>query len=377
MVIIFTASRFRKHDFFDMANIPQSDFLSTKNLSRVFNNTTATYKFYWFQSLLQMHNEEGIYRMNVWDLVIRMVANAWFPIHYFHLSFGSMDSLHKIVTELQWMTDLPMDAKKEEVVECLTARLDDKKVKDQLATLVRNVPYRFLSPWINYTSDGGVIARSHAYENGCLYSIQKTKDEFYITINPVWNKYLQDYYGILTDFINWNLTLFLQQRNPNIPNIPNKLTRPMERTSLSKQRRFWDDVIRIGGHVHCIYTGQEIHIGDYAVDHFLPWSFVAHDQLWNLIPADNSINSSKSDKLPPLDRFLKKLAEEHREAIKIYLGAGKKESALEDFASLGYTPRDLLQLNRERFLAAYQQTFTPLFQIAQNMGYELWKFKQS
>ena len=372
MVIIFTASRFRKHDFFDMANIPQSDFLSTKNLSRVFNNTTATYKFYWFQSLLQMHNEEGIYRMNVWDLVIRMVANAWFPIHYFHLSFGSMDSLHRIVTELQWMTDLPMDAKKEEVVECLTVRLDDKKVKDQLATLIRNVPYRFLSPWINYTSDADVIARSHAYENGCLYSIQKTKDEFYITINPVWNKYLQDYYGILTDFINWNLTLFLQQRNPNIPNIPNKLTRPMERTSLSKQRRVWDDVIRIGGHVHCIYTGQEIHIGDYAVDHFLPWSFVAHDQLWNLIPADNSINSSKSDKLPPLDRFLKKLAEEHREAIKVYLGAGKKESALEDFASLGYTPRDLLQLNRERFLAAYQQTFTPLFQIAQNMGYEVW-----
>ena len=372
MVIIFTASRFRKHDFFDMANIPQSDFLSTKNLSRVFNNTTATYKFYWFQSLLQMHNEEGIYRMNVWDLVIRMVANAWFPIHYFHLSFGSMDSLHKIVTELQWITSLPMDARKEEVVECLTASLDEKKVKDQLATLIRNVPYRFLSPWINYTSDADVIARSHAYENGCLYSIQKTKDEFYITINPVWNKYLQDYYGILTDFINWNLTLFLQQRNPNIPNIPNKLTRPMERTSLSKQRRFWDDVIRIGGHVHCIYTGQEIHIGDYAVDHFLPWSFVAHDQLWNLIPADNSINSSKSDKLPPLDRFLKKLAEEHREAIKVYLGAGKKESALEDFASLGYTPRDLLQLNRERFLAAYQQTFTPLFQIAQNMGYEVW-----
>ena len=167
MVIIFTASRFRKHDFFDMANIPQSDFLSTKNLSRVFNNTTATYKFYWFQSLLQMHNEEGIYRMNVWDLVIRMVANAWFPIHYFHLSFGSMDSLHRIVTELQWMTDLPMDAKKEEVVECLTVRLDDKKVKDQLATLIRNVPYRFLSPWINYTSDADVIARSHAYENGC------------------------------------------------------------------------------------------------------------------------------------------------------------------------------------------------------------------
>lgn len=43
-----------------------------------------------------------------------------------------------------------------------------------------------------------------------------------------------------------------------------------------------------------------------------------------------------------------------------------------DFTSLGYTPRDLLQLNRERFLAAYLQTFSLLFQIAQNMGYEVW-----
>lgn len=355
-----------------MTHIPQSDILSTTNLSRVFNSTTATYKFYWFQSLLQMHNEEGAYRMSVWDLVIRMVANAWFPIHYFHLSFGSMDSLHKIVTELQWITALPMDARREDVIACLKDRLNNKEVKKLLTTLTVNVHYRFLSPWINYTNDSDVIARSHAYENGCLYSIQKTTDEFYITLNPVWDKYLQDYYGILTDFINWNLTLFLQSRNPNIPNIPNKLSRPIERTSLNKQRKFWDDVIKIGGSIHCIYTGREIHIGNYAVDHFMPWSFVAHDQLWNLIPADNSINSSKSDKLPPLDRYLQKMAEEHRKAIRIYLEAGKKESALDDFSSLGYTPRDLLTLNRERFLTAYQQTFNPLFQIAQNMGYEVW-----
>lgn len=356
-----------------MANIPQSDFLTTKNLSQVFNNTTATYKFYWFLSILQMHNEEEAFRMSVWDLAIRMVANAWFPIHYFHLSFGLMDSLQKIVTELQWETGLPMDARKEDVIACLTASLNKPAIKNLLRTLTLNVPYRFISPWIKYTNDADVIERSHSYENGCLYSLQKSKTEFYITINPIWSKYLQDYYGILTDFINWNLTLFLQARNPHIPNIPNKLARPAERTSLSKQRKFWDDVIKIGGNIRCIYTGKEIHQGSFAVDHFMPWSFVAHDQLWNLIPADNSINSSKSDKLPPLDKYLELLATEHRKAIRIYLEAGKKESALDDFSSLGYTPRDLLQLNRERFLTAYQQTFTPLYQIAQNMGYEVWR----
>lgn len=355
-----------------MEYIPQSDTLSTKNLSRLFSNTTATYKFYWFQAILQMYNEEGARRMNVWDLVIRMVANAWFPVHYFHLSFGSMDSLHKIVIDLQWITNLPMDASKKDIMECLADHLDNKEVKDLLFILTRNVPYRFLSPWINYTTDLDVIARSQTYDNGCLYSIQKTKEEFNISINPTWEKYLQDNYGILIDFINWNLTLFLQARNPNIPNIPNKLVRPMVRTSLNKQRKFWDDVIKVRGHVRCIYTGREIHIGNYAVDHFIPWSFVAHDQLWNLIPADNSINSNKSDQLPPLERYLPNLAEEHRKAIKSYLEAGKKESALDDFSSLGYTPRDLLVLNKERFLSVYQQIFNPLFQIAQNMGYTVW-----
>lgn len=72
-----------------------------------------------------------------------------------------MDSLHKIVTELQWITALPMDARREDVVACLKERLDNKEVKKLLMTLTVNVPYRFLSPWINYTNDSDVIARSH------------------------------------------------------------------------------------------------------------------------------------------------------------------------------------------------------------------------
>lgn len=129
-----------------MTSIPQSDILSTQLLSRVFNNTTATYKFYWFLSILQMHNEEKVYRMNVWDLAIRMVANAWYPIHYFHLSFGSMDSQHRIVTELQWSTGLSMDSKREDIIACLTSQLNNKEIKKHLSTLTINVPYRFISP---------------------------------------------------------------------------------------------------------------------------------------------------------------------------------------------------------------------------------------
>lgn len=355
-----------------MTNIPQSEFLSTRNLGQVFNNTTATYKFYWFLSLLQMHNEEKAYRMKVTDLVIRMVANAWYPVHYFRLSFGKLDSLPEVIRELQWMTRLPMDANRQEIIKCLTDNLDDKEIASTLDKLTKHVPYRFLSPWINTADNKEMVERSHTLENGCLYSLHKTKDDFHIAINPAWDRYLTDYYGILTDFVNWNLTLFLQSRNPNIPNIPNKLTRPVERAALTRQHRFWNDVIKIGGNVHCIYSGNALHVGDYAIDHFMPWSFVAHDQLWNLIPADISVNSSKSDRLPILEKYLPRLAEEHRNAIKIYLNTGKNPAALDDFTSLGYSPRDLLNLNRESFLSVYQQTFTPLFQIARNIGYDVY-----
>lgn len=355
-----------------MTAIPQSEYLSTGNLGRVFDNTTTTYKFYWFLSILKMH-AMGYSRMNVDKLVIRMVAAAWYPILYCRLSFGVADSLRRIITELQWKTGLSMDSSEEEIVETLTDRKGEKDIWKLLEVLTRNVPFRFLSPWIAYTNDKEVADRSHNYENGCLYAIQKSRKEFFITLNPVWEKYLHEYYGVLVDFVYWNLTLYLQARNPNTPNIPNKLFRPVERESLARQRRFWDSVLDLGGNFRCIYTGLPVNKGSYALDHFLPWSFMAHDQLWNLIPADGSINSSKSDRLPPLDQFLPRMAGEHREAIRLYLRSGRNQSALDDFTNLGFTPQTLVELSRERFLAVYQRTFTPLFQIAQNMGYETWK----
>ncbi|WP_367268579.1 HNH endonuclease domain-containing protein [uncultured Pedobacter sp.] len=38
--------------------------------------------------------------------------------------------------------------------------------------------------------------------------------------------------------------------------------------------------------------------GSFAVEHFIPYAFVSHDLIWNLIPADPSFNSRKNNKLP-------------------------------------------------------------------------------
>ena len=348
--------------------------LTTNRLGKIFSNTVATYKYFWFVSIMQIHAQTDNPQISVWDIVIRMVANAWYPIHYFKLSFGKSDSLFDIVMELQRITQISIDANADAIIDGLTARLDDRKIKRLLNTLTLNVPYRFLRPWIDTSDDREMVNRSQDLENCCLYSLYRENGDFYIILNQAWDKYLHTHYNILVDFAYWNLTLFLQTRNPNVPAIPNKLIRPEVRNSLTKQHNYWDMVMTIGGPIHCIYTNKELHPQDYALDHFIPWSFVSHDLLWNLIPSDGSINSSKSNKLPELNFYLPKLAELQHRSIQLMLNAHKEPKVLEDFVSLGYTARELADMNNERFREIYERTFNPINQIALNMGFETWKY---
>lgn len=354
--------------------IPQSDILTTNRLGNIFSNTTATYKFFWFVSIMQIHAKTPNHRISVWDIVIRMVANAWYPIHYFRLSFGKSDSLFDIVMKLQQITQIPIDANSQTIIDGLTDRLNDKQVRGLLNTLTLNVPYRFLSPWIRYVSDEDVVKRSQQFENGCLYALYKNGSDFFLELNPSWDEYLHRHYNILVDFAYWNLTQFLQIRNPNVPAIPNKLIRPDVRNSLAKQHDYWDMVMKIGGPVHCIYTDKLLLPREYDLDHFIPWSFVSHDLLWNLIPSDGSINSSKNNKLPALDYYLPKLAEMQHYALKTVINEGKSPKLLEDYVSLGYTAKELASMSDERFRIVYERTFNPICQIAQNMGFETWKY---
>ncbi|MBK5968358.1 MULTISPECIES: HNH endonuclease domain-containing protein [Thiorhodovibrio] len=50
--------------------------------------------------------------------------------------------------------------------------------------------------------------------------------------------------------------------------------------------------------------------------HHLPWSFVVHDQLWNLIPVPPSVNSAKSNRLPAAD-YLEPFTRLQHQALQI------------------------------------------------------------
>ena len=48
----------------------------------------------------------------------------------------------------------------------------------------------------------------------------------------------------------------------------------------------------------CFYCGKPLKPDKIDVDHFIPWSFIKDDNLWNLVLACPTCNRRKNDKLP-------------------------------------------------------------------------------
>ena len=350
-----------------MMTLPNSRKLPISAFAGIFSNTTATYKFYWFVAMLDIVVKERKTRISFWEIIAGMVAESWYPIHYFKLSFGKSDSLFDKSLEIQNAFQISIESDKDKIKKYLLDNLNGTKKFLRVFTL--NVPYRFLSPWIKYTYDEDVVAKSQRFENDCLYAIYG--DE--IVINDNWVEYLTEHYTILRDFAFWNLTEFLQKRNPNVPDVPSKLIKPILRDSLTKQHKFWDAYIETVGSIRCIYTNKPLIAKDYDLDHFIPWSFVSHNLLWNLLPADSSINSSKSNNLPPLDIYLKPYAELHHNALKTIYPKNPNNKILEDYLTVYDSVGELVRMSDDDFCNVFQKTFSPLAQIAENMGFKYWE----
>lgn len=156
-----------------------------------------------------------------------------------------------------------------------------------------------------------------------------------------------------------------------MPDIPNKLIKIPIRKSLTEQRKFWDIVIGELGGVDCIYTNSRLTVGRYAVEHFIPYAFVSHDLIWNLIPANQSFNSSKSDKLPILEKYFDPFFNLQKLAVTIIQHKAPKNKFLEDYLTL-FPLIDTQQLERQRFLEQIQ----PLVTIASNNGFQFLNLHQ-
>jgi hypothetical protein len=342
--------------------LPKSNGLPVNLLAACFNNTSATYKYYWLLSILQSV-ENGNLKISKRELFARMISNAWFTVNYFHVSFGKQDLIQDAVRVVNGIEKISIDEKREAVFQKLLTTTKTGTEK-QLWHFNKNVPHWFLSPWFPKMDRGEIYSASKSFSEKCLYALH----EDVIEINSEWKNYLTSNARVLKDFCYWNLCLFLQLKNPNVPDIPNKLIKPALRNSLTQQRtQFWDLVLKELGSVKCIYTGEKLTVGKYAVEHFIPYSFVSHDLIWNLIPADKSFNCSKSDKLPPLEKYFNPFFALQKTAIEIVSVKSPKSKLLEDYLTI--FPDLQHSFSKDKF----RETIQPLITIASNNGFEFMK----
>jgi hypothetical protein len=337
--------------------LPVENNISISKLTSVFKNTSATYKFYWFWAILESI-DEGEKEINKKEIFARMLTLSWYTVNYFHVSFGKQDLIQDAIKKIKNIENISIDAKKNDILRTLI-KSKNSKTNSILLHFDKNVPHKFLSPWLGSGSKTELYELSLNQNLNVPYLLLKDS----IIISENWFKYFKTNSGILKSFCYWNLSLFLQGRNPNVPEIPNKIQRPIIRASLNNHKKiFWDLILNELGYINCIYTGKKLVVGGYIIEHFIPHQFVAHDLMWNLIPAESNFNSKKSDKLPNFETYFDDFYEIQKEGFNIIKKTTPKNKFLQDY--LPIFPN--LELSKTK----YEELVKPMLVIAHNNGFQ-------
>lgn len=340
--------------------LPSNNNISISKLSAVFKNTSATYKFYWFWAIIESI-EEGNNIITKKEIFSRMIKISWYTVNYYHISFGKQDLIQRAVERIKEIENLQVDSKHDLILNTLL-NSTNKDTLNLLSHFDLNVPHKFLSPWLGSKSKSEIYKLSADNSNATPYSLFDNR----IEISESWLNYFKLNSGIIKTFCYWNLTLFLQSRNPNVPDIPNKINRPRTRGNLNKHKtKFWDIIINELGSIQCIYTNEKLKIGEYVVEHFIPYQFVSHDLMWNLIPAESSFNSKKSDKLPKFEDYFDSFYQIQKIGFEIIKDNSPKNKFLEDYLPL--FPSKVMEKKK------FENIIKPLLTIANNNGFQYLK----
>lgn len=346
-----------------MIQIPNDYRLDTCALAGLLKETQNSYKHLLFGFLLRelprRNSSDLIFTSN--ELQEGMLNVAKFPAIKCHLSLGLRDQTISILNGRQITSHLEMQ-------------------------ILRWVPYRLLRPYFNEelknqpepTINQAIFQLAEqrfrsfkpplyrlAVNNGQLVSIE---------VHQSWQDYLVTHFKVIDGWRRWHWANYLQRRNPNALNVMQKLEKPTRQThELNKLRAIWREILSLDAQsICCTYTSELLHAEDIVVDHYLPWSYVGHDQSWNLCPTTRSINSKKSNKLPNKSSFKNLALIQHKTLrwMRDSLSEKKWKLFSEDYVSSLQIAENKL-LDNSELERALEQALAPHYLLAQNMGFEV------
>lgn len=362
-------------------DVPYSREVDYITFSRVLKDdrVVASYKMYWLLAILD-EVQEGNVEIEFRKLITRMIAYAWYPISKFRLYFGAWDNLGKVVNYISDTYNLKPNINKGELIDFIY-NSNDKELNKMIKNLTYNVPHKFLSPFYEGIAKEPslktvmILSKEH---KRWIYEIYRNSDEENcIRIREGWDDYLKYNYKMIQGWVYYKLVCFLQKRNPNVPGIAMKLEAPLNR-KLTTQTKIWTSIIErkniIDLYIGLPFTKENYkEHGNLSMDHFIPWSFVLHDQMWNLVPTFKNINSQKSDNLFNYEDYIEGLAKLQYDAF-CFVVDEKRENEIEEYRGILRVPDAVAFKGKgsyEEFFKRYKDGTCPIYNIAANQGFKV------
>jgi len=285
-----------------MSKLPFDSSLPINHLASIFNDRSTSYKFLLFKSILESVNE-GKQVLKFDELALRSLSYASYSINYYKLNFGHSDQIGTWVRKITSSLDVQRKPS-EEIFKYFLQSLDDEEIKNFIKEFKRFVPYRLLSPWFKNEligkndSEKNNLIKVHSLDESkkSLYQISIINGEMSLIIPEDWANYLKINYAFIFGWWKSEFLLYLQKNNPTVLSLATKLELPIERDMKDVKNLFKDYYSSSNKVPVCFYSGVELE--SISHDHFLPWSFMGSDPIYNFVPALKKVNSKKSDSIP-------------------------------------------------------------------------------
>ena len=377
----------------DIQHLKYKNDLNIDSFIHMLDDTAECYKFYWLDALLKLFSL-GKTEIVFDDLINQMIADAWYSVVEYHLHLGPknasgkiMNSLERAVIKLSQLTNIPNDADRDTII--LAVKENDRELHGEKDQLTKNVPYRMLSPFMHEVKGNDRIwdekKRLIAYieqlnKKECIpYQITDGAGlKKHVVINEEWQDFFMDNFVTISGWIEVKKVRYLQGRNPGVPGIIYKLVpENNKQRKLRYVRNLWNTIIETKP-VYDIYSEKLLGLNDFDIDHFVPWSFVANDELWNLLPMDSSLNSSKSNNLPQW-KYFELFA---KNQYMMYESAKSSEKIMDKFKKcqrdnlvMPWSMEELYiaENDREAFIKVLEEKLHPVYDSARIQGYEIWR----
>ncbi len=371
------------------------NMLDIRSFMLMLKDPSYCYKFYWLEAIVTLISE-GITETTFNDIIDEMICKAWYSVREFHIHLSGLgqngevrDGLERAVLKFSELSDLPANASRTEIKNAI--RLYNKDLRPAKEQLTNMVPYRAMAgffasagvesvPWDSVVKMRETISAFNEEVTPLPYMLgtgSKLAKE--VSFHPDWVRMIQDYTVPILGWIQYEKVKWLQNNNPEVPGLVYKLLPMDERMrKLGKVRKLWESILGTR-QIMDVFTGHPIRQDQYDVDHFIPWSFVMNDELWNLMPMDPSLNSSKSNRLPQWDPFyhrfsdnqytLYQMIHDRPEIHKLY------EQCWRDNLHSIWAGQELYRPGntKEVFDSILKKNMRPIYDSARRQGYEIWR----